>query len=147
MLRKLWRRYFLGIKEYKFTNIYKSAKIGRNCTIGSYTEIGENVQIGNNCKIGAYVFIPKGVVIGDNVFVGPRVCFTNDKYPKAVGEWQVVPTLVKNNSSIGANCTILCGVTVEEGAMIGAGSTITKNVPAGETWIGYAAKKGGKYEG
>ena len=90
--------------------------------IGSYTEIGDNVVIGDRCKIGAYVFIPKGVTIGDEVFIGPRVTFSNDKYPKATGEWKVYKTIVGNGASIGAGATILCGTRIGNNAKIGAGS-------------------------
>jgi acetyltransferase-like isoleucine patch superfamily enzyme len=109
-------------------NLFR-CRIGRNCTVGSFVEIGEGVSIGDNCKIEAYTFIPKGVTIGDNVFVGPHVVFTNDKFPRATGEWSITPTYVRDGASIGANSTILSGVEVGKKAMIGAASVVTKNVP------------------
>jgi UDP-2-acetamido-3-amino-2,3-dideoxy-glucuronate N-acetyltransferase len=140
LLKRLWRKYCLGIREYRYTNIYDSAQIGRNCVIGSYTEIGQDVRIGNNCKIGAMVFIPKGVTIEDDVFIGPKVCFVNDKYPKAHGEWEVRFTRIRKGASIGANSTILCGTNIGAGAMIGAGSVVTHDVPESFTVCGNPAR-------
>lgn len=128
-IRRIYLRLYKNTRVYKFCNLYKTAKIGRDCIIGSYSEIGDNVAIGDKCKLGAYVFIPKGVTIGREVFIGPRVGFTNDKYPKAIGDWKVRETVVKNGASIGAGCTILCGVTIGYSAKIGAGSVVTKDVP------------------
>lgn len=110
-------------------------KLGTNCKIHHYTWIGDEVVIGNNCKIQAFAFIPNGVTIEDNVFIGPHVCFTNDKHPKAQGDWELKNTVVKKGASIGANATILPGITIGENAMIGAGSVVTKDVPGGKTWI------------
>ena len=115
-------------------------EIGDNCTVGKFVEISDKVKIGNNCKIEAFSFIPPGVTIEDNVFVGPHVCFTNDKKPKATGDWERVETLVKKGASIGANATIVCGVTIGEGALVGAGAVVTKDVPAGKTVVGNPAK-------
>ena len=117
-----------GTVIWNFVNLY-GCKIGRNCIIGSFVEIGRDVKIGDNCKIEAFVFIPTGVTIEDNVFIGPKVTFTNDRYPVATGEWRVTPTLVKRGASIGANATILCGVTIGENAVVGAGSVVTESVP------------------
>jgi len=140
-LRRLFLKHFRNTRIYKYCNIYKSAKIGRNCIIGSYSEIGKNVIIGNDCKIGAYVFIPEGVDIGNDVFIGPKCCFTNDKYPKATGEWKVYETIVRDGTSIGANSTIVCGVEIGERARIGAGSVVTKNIEKGAVVCGIPAKK------
>src|SRR2546428_404166 len=120
-------------------NLY-GCKVGDNCKIASFVEIQRGVVVGSNVKIEAFVFIPTGVTIEDGVFVGPHVCFSNDRYPAAVdekgkllkvGDWQVVPTLVRRRASIGANATIVCGVTIGEGAMVGAGATPTRDLPAG----------------
>jgi acetyltransferase-like isoleucine patch superfamily enzyme len=99
------------------------------------------VRIGNDCKIECRVFIPTGVEIENGVFVGPSVTFTNDKYPKAKGEWKITKTLVKKEAAIGANSTIMCGVTIGEGAMVGAGSVVTKDIAPHTLVAGNPAKK------
>ena len=109
-------------------NLFKCV-IGKNCKIDSFVYIEEEVVIGDSCKIRPFVFIPTGVTIEDNVFIGPNVTFTNDKYPKAQGEWELFRTRVQKGVSIGANSVILPGVTIGEGALVGAGSVVTKNVP------------------
>jgi len=119
-------------------NLY-GCEIGEGSKIGAFVEIRKQVTIGCNVKIQAFAFIPEDVTIEDGVFIGPHVCFTNDKYPLAVnpdgsrmqvGDWKSVPTLVKRHASIGANATILCGITVGEHAMVGAGAVVAHNVPA-----------------
>ena len=105
-------------------------KIGKNCKIDAYVYIEKGVVIGDNCKIRPFVFIPTGVTIEDNVFIGPNVSFTNDKYPKARGEWKLLRTRIENGASIGANSIILPGVTIGEDALVGAGSVVTKDVPS-----------------
>lgn len=122
-----------------YVNLF-GCKIGKNCKIGAYAEIGKGVVIGDNCKIEAYAFIPPGVTIEDDVFVGPHACFTNDLHPSAVGEWEVTPTLVKKGASIGANATIICGNTIGEGALVGAGSVVTSDVPARTIVVGCPAR-------
>jgi UDP-2-acetamido-3-amino-2,3-dideoxy-glucuronate N-acetyltransferase len=117
-----------GTVVWDFVNLF-GCTIGNGCRIGSYTEIGTGVIIGDRCKVEPYAFIPPGVIIEDEVFIGPHVCFTNDYYPRAVGDWEIVPTTVEKRASIGANSTILCGITIGEGAMVAAGSVVTKNVP------------------
>jgi len=117
-----------GTEIYDHVNLYK-CKIGRNCKIEPYVYIEGGVVIGDNCKIKPFVFIPTGVTIEDDVFIGPNVTFTNDKYPKAHGEWRLLETRVKRGASIGANCVILPGLTIGEHALIGAGSVVTKDVP------------------
>lgn len=125
-------------KIWKSANILPSARIGENVNIGQYAEIGG--EIGDNCKIQAFAFIPNGVKIGKGVFVGPHAVFTNDREPRAEGEWEITPTIVKEGASIGANATILCGITIGENAIIGCGSVVTKDVPPGEIWAGNPAK-------
>ncbi len=122
-----------------YVNLY-GCKIGKNCKIASFVEIQKDVVIGDNCKIEAFAYIPTGVTIEDEVFIGPHACFTNDKKPRAVGEWEVVPTLVKKGASIGANAVILCGVTIGEYAMVGAGAVVTKDVPANAKVVGNPAR-------
>ena len=131
------------------SNIY-DATIGDYCKVATFVEIQRDVVIGSYCKIEAFVFIPTGVTIGDGVFIGPHTCFTNDKNPRAVGEdgkllglgeWTITPTIIKDRAVIGANVTIVCGVTIGESAIIGAGSVVTKDVPSGELWVGNPAQK------
>lgn len=119
-------------------SVHLDCEVGDSCTIHAHTWIGHNVKIGNRCLIEAFAFLPEGITLEDDVFIGPHVCFTNDKRPPASKEaW--LETLVKKGASIGANVTILPGVTIGEGAMIGAGAVVTKDVPAGETWVGNPA--------
>ena len=126
-------------KEYHFCNIYKSAEIGANTKVGSYTEIGKNVKIGKDCIISAFCFMSEGVVLEDSVFVGPGTLMLNDKRPPSKGkEWGKI--LIKRGASIGGGVTILPDVVIGEKAIIGAGSVVTKNVPAGEVWLGSPAK-------
>ncbi len=125
-------------KAWGVCNIYESARIGDNVNIGTFTEIGNNVTIGNNVRIGAMCYIPEGVTIEEDVFIGPRVTFTNDKYPPSHKEnW--LPTVVKKGARLGAGVTVICGVTIGQGALIGAGSVVTKDVPNGEKWCGIPA--------
>ncbi len=120
-----------GSKIWHFAHIREKAVIGKNCNIGKSVYIDSDVQIGDNVKIQNFSSIYKGVKIEENVFVGPSVVFTNDLYPRAFiwNEEKIIQTVVKKGSSIGANSTIICGIVIEEYAMIGAGSVVTKNVP------------------
>ena len=120
-------------------NLYK-CKIGKNCKIDAYVYIEEGVKIGDNCKIRPFVFIPTGVTIEDDVFVGPNVAFTNDKYPKAAGEWKLLPIKVKRGASIGANSVVIAGVTIGEDALVGAGSVVTNDVPNNAVVAGNPAR-------
>jgi len=121
----------------ELVNFY-GCRIGNNCKIAAFVEIQKNVKIGNNVKIEPFVFIPEGVVIEDNVFIGPHTTFTNDRYPKATNpdgtlknhsDWTVTKTTIKKGASIGANCTILPGVTIGSHALVGAGSVVSHNIP------------------
>ena len=123
-----------------YVNLY-GCKIGKGSRVAAYCEIQKGVKIGNNCKIEAFAFIPSGVTIDDEVFVGPHACFTNDRVPKAVGDWEITPTLVKKGASIGANATIVCGVTIGKNALVGAGAVVTKDVPANAIVVGAPARK------
>lgn len=132
------------IPHPELVNLY-GCRIGDGCKIAAFVEIQRAAVLGKNVKVEAFAFIPTGVIIEDGAFIGPHVCFTNDRYPRAVSEdgeklgpddWQVVPTLVKAGAAIGANATIVCGITIGDGAMVGAGSTITHDVPARSLVIG-----------
>jgi acetyltransferase-like isoleucine patch superfamily enzyme len=136
------------VKIFDFVNLY-GCEIGDNTKIGTFVEIQKNAFIGKNCKISTHTFICEGVHIEDNVFVGHNVTFINDKYPRSTNEdgsmqnesdWSVVKTYVKKGASIGSSSTILCGVTIGENAMVGAGSVVTKNVPANTTVSGVPAR-------
>jgi len=128
-----------GVKIFhpELVNLY-GCEISVGCKIGAFVEIRSQVKIGRNVKIQAFAFIPEGVTVEDGVFIGPHVCFTNDKYPRGVnpdgslmqaGDWEIIPTLVKQGASIGANATVLCGITIGEYAMVGAGAVVTHDVP------------------
>lgn len=112
-------------------------EIGNDSVVHSHCWIGNNVKIGSRCKIQAFAFIPDGVTIEDDCFIGPRVTFTNDKYPPS-GKWS--KTLVKQGTKIGAGAVILSGITLGMNCVIGAGAVVTKDVPDGEIWIGNPAK-------
>jgi UDP-2-acetamido-3-amino-2,3-dideoxy-glucuronate N-acetyltransferase len=121
-----------------FVNLY-GCEIGDNSKIGTFVEIQKGARIGKNCKIQSHSFICEGVTIEDNVFIGHNVTFINDAYPRATtgngklqneADWICVPTLVKQGASVGSSATLLCGITVGEKAIIGAGSVVTKDVPA-----------------
>lgn len=120
-------------------NLYK-CKIGKNTKIDAYTYIEEDVEVGDNCKIRAFSFIPQGVRIEDEVFIGPGVIFTNDKYPRARGDWKLLSITVKKGASIGAGAVILPGVTIGEDAVVGAGSVVTKDVSANTIVAGNPAR-------
>jgi UDP-2-acetamido-3-amino-2,3-dideoxy-glucuronate N-acetyltransferase len=120
-----------GTNIWHFAHVRKGAKIGKNCNIGKDVYIDTNVEIGDNCKIQNFATVYQGVKLGDNVFVGPHVCFTNDMYPRALiwNEEKLEKTLVEDGASVGANSTIVAGITIGKHAMIGAGSVVTKDVP------------------
>lgn len=137
-----------GAKVFNFVNLY-GCKIGARTKIGAFVEIQKNVEVGDDCKVSSHSFICEGVKIGDRVFIGHGVMFTNDLFPRAANpdgsmqteeDWDVKPTFIENDASIGSGVTVLCGVTIGRRAMIGAGSVVTKDVPAGEVWAGNPAK-------
>ncbi|MCK9409705.1 MAG: acyltransferase [Bacteriovoracaceae bacterium] len=137
-----------NVKIFDFTNLY-GCSIDDNTKIGTFVEIQKNAFIGKNCKISSHTFICEGVHIGDNVFVGHNVTFTNDKYPRATNQdgsmqneqdWHVVETHVKQGASIGSSATIICGVTIGENAIVGAGAVVTKDVPPNATVAGVPAR-------
>ena len=136
------------VKIFDFVNLY-GCSIDDNTKIGTFVEIQKNASIGKNCKISSHTFICEGVYIEDNVFVGHNVTFINDKHPRSVNEdetmqtesnWEVIETFVKKGASIGSSSTILCGVTIGENAIVGAGAVVTKDVPPNTIVAGVPAK-------
>ena len=135
-----------GVNIWSNVNIY-GAIIGKESKIGAFVEIRKDAVIGERVKIEPFVFIPEGVRIEDEVFIGPSVTFTNDIYPASVhqdgsliNEYEITNTLIRKRASIGAGSSILCGVEIGENALIGAGTTIVKNVPAGAVAYGEKGK-------
>jgi acetyltransferase-like isoleucine patch superfamily enzyme len=114
------------------SNIYCD-RIGQDCNIAAMVEIQQGASVGDRCRIGPFTFIPRGVHIGNEVFIGPGVVFTNDLYPNAreanAGQWEMRDTMVEDDVAIGANATVLCGLTLGRGCLIGAGSVVTRSVP------------------
>jgi UDP-2-acetamido-3-amino-2,3-dideoxy-glucuronate N-acetyltransferase len=127
---------------WQYCVVLSGAVIGENCNINYNVFIENNVHIGNNVTIKPGVQIWDGISIEDDVFIGPNATFTNDKHPVSKNKnFTLLKTIVKKGASIGANATILPGITIHENAVVGAGSVVTKDVPAGETWLGNPAKK------
>ena len=126
---------------WQYCVIFPNAKIGDNCNICANVLIENDVTVGNNVTVKSGVQLWDGVTIEDNVFIGPNVTFTNDLFPRSkVHPKEYVKTIIKKGASIGANSTIVCGHTIGENAMIGAGSVVTKDVPDREVWIGNPAR-------
>jgi acetyltransferase-like isoleucine patch superfamily enzyme len=144
-----------GTKIWINSQVREKSEIGKECVVSKDTYIDSKVKIGNNCKIQNGVSIYQGVTVEDDVFIGPNASFTNDRVPRAFNtNWEVTPTLVKKGSSIGANATIICGVTLGEYCMVAAGSVVTKDVEAYSLVMGnpakhfsYIDKMGNKIEG
>lgn len=137
-----------NVKIFDFVNLY-GCSIGDNSKIGTFVEIQKNATIGKNCKISSHTFICEGVHIGDNIFIGHNVTFINDKHPRAANpdgslqteaDWKVVETFIKNGASVGSSSTILCGITIGENAIVGAGAVVTKDVPPNTIVAGVPAK-------
>ena len=137
------------VRIYNFTNLY-GCQIGDEVKIGAFVEIQKGVKVGNRCKISSHTFICEGVELEDDVFIGHNVTFINDRFPRATNEggqlqtdadWACIPTLIKHGASVGSGSTILCGVTVGEKAMIGAGSVVTRDVPPGAVVAGNPARR------
>jgi acetyltransferase-like isoleucine patch superfamily enzyme len=145
-----------NVRIFNFVNAY-GCEIGDNTKVGSFVEIQRNARIGRNCKVSSHSFVCEGVEIGDGVFIGHNVSFINDKHPRAANadgslqsdaDWKVQPTRVKDGASIGTGSVILCGITIGERSVVGAGSVVTRDVPDGATVAGNPArplaKKAGK---
>lgn len=136
------------VKIYDFVNLY-GCEIGDETKIGTFVEIQKGAKIGRRVKVSSHTFICEGVTIEDEAFIGHGVTFTNDLYPRATtgsgalqtgADWRVIPTVVRRGASIGSGSTILCGIEIGEGAIVGAGSVVTKDVPAGTIVAGNPAK-------
>ena len=136
------------VKIFDFVNLY-GCSIDDYSKVGTFVEIQKNASVGKNCKISSHTFICEGVHIEDNVFIGHNVTFINDKYPRATNvdgslqtdsDWKVVETHIKKGASIGSSSTILCGITVGENAIVGAGSVVTRDVLPNTIVAGVPAK-------
>ena len=127
-------------RVWQYVVILRDAVIGENCNICSHSFIENDVKIGNNVTVKCGVYLWDGITMEDNVQIGPNVTFTNDKYPRAKQAFELQRTVIKKNASIGAAAVILGGVTIGENAMRGAGSVVTKDIPANELWVGNPAK-------
>ena len=133
---------------HSFVNLY-GCEIGDETTIGAFVEIQKGAKIGKRCKVSSHSFICEGVVLEDGVFVGHNVTFTNDRHPRATNadgslqtevDWECIGTRVKTGASIGSGATLLCGITVGENALIGAGSVVTRDVPPNAVVAGNPAR-------
>jgi UDP-2-acetamido-3-amino-2,3-dideoxy-glucuronate N-acetyltransferase len=137
-----------GVVVYPFTNLY-GCRIGSGTRIGPFVEIQRGAVIGKNCKVQSHSFICDGIEIGDEVFVGHGVSFVNDNTPRATTEtgelqteddWELQRTVVERRAALGSNAVILAGVTIGEGALVGAGAVVTRDVPPGATVLGNPAR-------
>lgn len=136
------------VRLAQFVNLY-GCSIGDETKLGAFVEIQKNAHVGSRCKISSHTFVCEGVTIEDNVFVGHGVVFINDSYPRATApggelqtekDWKVEKTVVRRGASIGSGCTILANVTIGENAIVGAGSVVTKDVPADTIVAGNPAR-------
>ena len=137
-----------GVRIFGFTNLY-GCEVGDDVKIGAFVEIQKGVKIGRRCKISSHTFICEGVTLEDEVFIGHGVMFTNDRFPRATNadgspqteqDWTCLKTVVRRRATIGSGVTLLCGITIGEGALVGAGSVVTKDVTAGTVVAGNPAR-------
>jgi UDP-2-acetamido-3-amino-2,3-dideoxy-glucuronate N-acetyltransferase len=136
------------VRIFDFVNLY-GCEIGDGSKVGTFVEVQKGARIGRNCKISSHTFVCEGVVIEDEVFIGHNVTFINDRFPRSTAaggalqteaDWTCIPTLVRRGASIGSSATILCGVTIGERALVGAGSVVTRDVPADAVVAGNPAR-------
>ena len=136
------------VRIFGFTNLY-GCELGDEVKVGTFVEIQKGSKIGNRCKISSHTFICEGVTLEDGVFIGHGVMFTNDRFPRATNvdgnlqteaDWKCDKTLIKRGASIGSGATLLCGITIGEYAVVGAGSVVTKDVPSRAVVAGNPAK-------
>ncbi len=136
------------VRIFAFTNLY-GCEIGDDVKIGAFVEIQKGARVGHRCKVSSHSFLCEGVTLEDEVFIGHGVTFINDRFPRATNtdgglqteaDWSCVPTVVKRGASIGSGVTILCGVSIGERAIVGAGSVVTKDVPDGAIVAGNPAR-------
>ena len=126
---------------WQFASVLAACVLGNNVSIGAGAEIGRGTRIGDNSRIGSGVFLPSNSIVGHDCFIGPRVCATDDRYPRVNNsEYKAQPPVIEDYASVGAGCTILPGVRIGKKAMIGAGSVVTRDVPAGGKVYGEKAK-------
>ena len=138
-----------GVKIFhpQLVNLY-GCRIGADTKVGAFVEVQKNAIIGERCKISSHTFVCEGVTIEDEVFVGHGVMFINDRFPRATADgavqteadWQVIPTVIKKGASIGSGAVIMCGITIGERALIGAGAVVTRDVPAEAVVTGVPAR-------
>ena len=137
-----------NVRIFGFTNLY-GCEIGDDVKIGTFVEIQKGVKVGNRCKISSHSFLCEGVTLEDGVFIGHGVTFTNDRFPRATNDagelqgeadWACIKTLIKTGASIGSGSTLLCGITIGERAIVGAGSVVTKDVPPNTIVAGNPAR-------
>jgi UDP-2-acetamido-3-amino-2,3-dideoxy-glucuronate N-acetyltransferase len=137
-----------GVRIFGFVNLY-GCEIGEETKIGTFVEIQKGVKVGARCKVGSHSFLCQGVTLEDDVFLGHNVTFINDLFPRATNltgglqteqDWTCIPTMIKKGASIGSSVTILCGITVGENAIVGAGSVVTKDVAPNTVVAGNPAR-------
>lgn len=137
-----------NVKIFAFTNLY-GCEIGDDTKIGTFVEIQKGARVGSRCKVSSHSFLCEGVILEDEVFIGHGVMFTNDRIPRATAtdgklqtesDWKCESTVIKKGASIGSGATLLCGITVGERAIVGAGSVVTKDVPKNAVVAGNPAK-------
>jgi UDP-2-acetamido-3-amino-2,3-dideoxy-glucuronate N-acetyltransferase len=128
-------------RVWHHAHVREGAVVGTDCTLGKNVFVDTGACIGDGVKVQNNVSVYTGVTLEDEVFVGPSVVFTNDRYPRAAGEWEVVPTVVRRGASIGANATVVCGAEIGPWAMVGAGAVVTRSLAAHELVVGNPARR------